>query len=293
MSAARTGKVDMASETSTLQPTVHGASPLDRRWHWLIALFRWYGRLFVRKHFHAVRLANEGSRPALPDGPLVIALNHPSWWDPMLGLVLSERFAGRAHVVPIEDAALGRYGFFERLGFFGIEPGTRGGFERLVQVADQVLPRRDAAFWITPQGRFTDVRQRPLTLRPGVGHLARRLQGGAILPVALEYTFWTERLPEALVRFGEPIVVEDGTIRSVDDWTQAVSEALTQTQDALAQDAISRRAAGFETLLVGGSGTAAIYDRWRRLLARLGGRPYARDHADVIAQRQRREDQAP
>jgi hypothetical protein len=36
--------------------------------------------------------------------------------------------SGRAHYAPIEAAALARYRFFERLGFFGIELGTvRGG----------------------------------------------------------------------------------------------------------------------------------------------------------------------
>lgn len=263
-------------------------SPLERRQPWLIALFRWYGRRFLRRHFHAVRIALAGARPPLPDGPLVIALNHPSWWDPMVGIALSERLSGRAHVVPIEAAALGRYAFFERLGFFGIEPGSGRGLERLLQVADQVLPRRDAAFWITPQGHFADVRARPVVLRPGVGHLARRLRNGAILPVALEYPFWSERLPEALVRFGEPIPVEDGASRSVEEWTDAVAHGLARAQDALAEDAISRDPARFETLLSGGGGTAFVYDRWRRLVAWLGGRPYARDHAEVLAQRKHR-----
>ena len=276
--------------TTQLTPASHSPSPLDRRWFWLISLFRWYGRRFLRKHFHAVRLARRGSSPTLPDGPLIIALSHPSWWDPMLGIALSERFAERAHVVPIEAAALGRYGFFERLGFFGIEPGSRAGFERLLQVADQVLPRRDVAFWITPQGRFTDVRRRPLELRPGVGHLAQRLRGGAILPVALEYTFWTERTPEALVRFGEPILVDDGSSRSVDAWTEQVALALTQAQDDLAVDAMTRDPAAFETLLEGRSGTAVVYDLWRRGWAMLRGRHYAREHAAVLETRRKREE---
>lgn len=264
------------------------ASPLKRRIPWLVGLFTGYVRRFLRRHFHAVRLARRGARPLLPDGPVVVAMSHPSWWDPMVGIALMDRLGNRVHVAPIEARALGRYRFFERLGFFGIEPGTRAGYRRLLQVGDEVLSRKDAALWITPAGRFADVRRRPLALRPGVGHLARRLRGGAILPVALEYTFWSERLPEALVRFGEPIPVADGTTRSAEDWTARIEEALTHAQDHLARDAMSRDPGAFETILSGlhgGGGTTWIYDLWRGLRARLGGRRHSRDHASVLEAR--------
>lgn len=255
--------------------------PLARRWPWLIRSFQWYGRRFVRRSFHAVRLARQGAKLELPDGPLILALSHPSWWDPMMGVVLSPLLGDRVHVVPIEDKALQHYRFFERLGFFGIEPGTRAGYERLIQVADGVLGRRDVAFWITPQGRFTDVRQRPLGLRPGVGHLAQRMTGGTILPVALEYCFWTERLPEALVHFGEPIGVADGGSRSVEAWTELVTVGLTRAQDELARAAVERNPDAFHSLLSGGSGVSWIYDAWRRLAAWVRGERFELEHAAV------------
>ena len=49
--------------------------------------------------------------------------------------------------------------------------------------------------WVTPHGRFADARERPLALKPGVGHLAATLGRGAILPMAVELTFWDERTP--------------------------------------------------------------------------------------------------
>ena len=32
----------------------------------------------------------------MPDGPLIVVLNHPSWWDPLVGLVLAELIPDRA-----------------------------------------------------------------------------------------------------------------------------------------------------------------------------------------------------
>ena len=36
------------------------------------------------------------------------------------------------------------------------------------------------------------------------GRLARRLDAGIILPLAIEYPFWSEKTPEALLAFGRP-----------------------------------------------------------------------------------------
>ena len=106
--------------------------------------------------------------------------------------------------------ALRRYRIFERLGVFGIEPGTMRGAREFLRTSRSILARPRTALWITPQGRFADARERPPGIQPGVAHLARRLEQAVILPLALEYPFWEERHPEALARFGPAIVVERG-----------------------------------------------------------------------------------
>ena len=80
-------------------------------------------RFYLARDFHAVRLSKSGIPGPVPDGPLIIVLNHPSWWDPLVGLVLAELFPDRAHYAPMDANALGRYRIFERLGMFGVEPG--------------------------------------------------------------------------------------------------------------------------------------------------------------------------
>ena len=55
----------------------------------LLGLFRRYARYYIRRHFNAVRLSRAGRLPALPAEPLVVYVNHPSWWDPMIGLPVS------------------------------------------------------------------------------------------------------------------------------------------------------------------------------------------------------------
>src|SRR4051794_4534271 len=89
-------------------------SCLDRRSAWLFGLFRGHAKRYVARSFHAVRVSLSGPVPGEIPGPAIVVLNHPSWWDPLIGLVLSDLWPGRRHYAPIDSAALARYRFFER-----------------------------------------------------------------------------------------------------------------------------------------------------------------------------------
>ncbi len=200
-----------------------------RRSPWLIRLFtRHVKRFYLARNFHAVRLSTSGKPGPVPDGPLIVVLNHPSWWDPLVALVLAELFPDRAHYAPMDADALRRYRIFQRLGMFGIEPATMRGAREFLRTSRSILAQPRTALWITAQGRFADARERPPRIQPGVAHLASRLDQAVILPLALEYPFWDERRPEALARFGQAIVVERGGDRTVEEWRTCIEAALDQ-----------------------------------------------------------------
>lgn len=252
---------------------------LVRRSPLLLRLFtRHVKRFYLARNFHAVRLSRSSRPGPIPDGPLIVVLNHPSWWDPLVGLVLTELFPNRAHFTPMDADALSRYRIFERTGMFGVELGTMRGAREFLRTSCAILARPATALWIATQGRFADARERPPGVQPGVAHLARRMKQAVILPLALEYPFWEERYPEALARFGRAIVVDRGPDRSVEEWRNCISEALARTQDALACEAQVRDPAAFETLVGGKAGVGGIYDWWRWLRARLLGTHFRAEH---------------
>ncbi|HYE17468.1 MAG TPA: lysophospholipid acyltransferase family protein [Tepidisphaeraceae bacterium] len=251
-------------------------SPLLWRW------FGWYAERALRKSFHAVRVDPTGADPATPgDVPVIIYSNHPSWWDPMVAIFLARRwFPDRRHYWPIDAAMLEKYRFFGKLGFFGVEPGTaRGGASFLRTATAALAPPGDACLWIAAEGEFADVRRRPLRLRPGLAHLARRLGRARILPLALEYAFWTERTPEVLVRVGESIEIDGGgAARDVEDWQADLARRLEVNLDALSAPTMGRDPAQFTTLLGGAAGTNWAYDAWRRARAAVSGRRFDPAH---------------
>jgi hypothetical protein len=197
----------------------------------------------------------------------------------MICMLLALRlFPDRRHYAPIEAAALEKYRFFTRLGFFGVD-GTVHGVRRFLDVGRRILDRPDATLWVTAEGRFTDPRQRPVELRPGLGHLLRgAVTDATVLPLTLEYPFWDERLPEALARFGRPIAATAESTMTAADWTLVLGGWLQVTQEALAADALARDPARFELLSKGRVGVGLTYDLWRRFRARLRGERFRAGH---------------
>ncbi len=246
-------------------------SPLMTRW------FLGYARNYARKHFHAVRVAEEHNAISSLGHPVLLYLNHPSWWDPIVSAVLcSEYFRTYRHYSPIDAAALQKYKFFSKIGFFGVSQGDQRSARRLLEIGSEILSDKGSALWVTPQARFADVRERPLQIGTAIAHLARRSSDCIVLPVAIEYAFWEEKTPEALVRFGQPIKTSD--LQHVWHKPEFFEAALSDTMNALAADSIHRNHNRFRIVVSGKAGIGGVYDVWRRLKANLRGRNFRAEH---------------
>lgn len=256
------------------EETVPVISPRLRGW------FSWYVRRYLRKHFNAVRLLKDALPPDETAAPAVFYLNHPAWWDPLVALHLARTFFPRQQsFAPMDAGALQKYGMLKRLGFFPVERGSLGGARRFLRTAGVILSRPDHAVWLTPQGRFTDIRERPVRFEPGIGLLAARLENVRFIPLALEFVWWHERTPEALAAFGPPVTWPRGQPAGIIQ--SHLEKALAVSQDQLAEASLLRQLSRFQTLLSGRAGVGGIYDFWRRLRARACGRESKTRHADV------------
>lgn len=258
-------------------------SPVDRRsphvWRFMAAYFDRY----FRRHMGHLRLARWG-RPEPFAGPVVVVMNHPGWWDGALVVLLGDRlFPDREVYCPIDARMLAKYRVFDRIGGFGIDLDRPSGAADFLRACRSILDRPASALWVTAQGGFRDVRDRPLGLKPGVARLAEIAPGATFLPLAVEYAFWDERGADALVAFGRPIAGAALTALPRAERLARLEEALTRTLDRLAVDVRARDPGRFETLLAGRQGIGGIYDLWRRLRAAAGGRPFDPTHAGLGA----------
>lgn len=234
-------------------------------------VFNWFMlvvRRKFRRSFHGVRLA-PGTRALLEDlgtseGPLIIAMNHVSWWDPLTGLLLHDRFLPRHQTsAPMDSTQLVKFGFFRKLGIFGISPDEPRSLERMSRWIDERFSEEPrTAFWLYPQGRFEDVRE-PVRPRPGMAAIAAEHPQARVASLSAEYTFWTDSRPELCLRGVEIAPPEKS---STSQWHRRIKHAMQANAEELATLVRTRDPDRFESL---GSTSATrlhpMYDLWLRL----------------------------
>lgn len=233
-------------------------------------------RLFA-KRFTAVRILGDVP-PGLGAGRSVIGFaNHSSWYDPLVFFVMSRaKFPEHVTFGPMDAEALKKYSFMQKIGIFGIEQGSARGAARFLQICRGLLSKPGNAVWLTPQGEFADVRVRPVEFEGGIARIARDC-GAVALPFAIELVFWNEPRPELLIHFGRPIDTAAAS-HDLEAWTAVLEQALTETQDELAEAAKSRDPDRFTIFIEGTSGVNFIYDGWRYLKALLRGEKFSAAH---------------
>ncbi len=254
-------------------PDAPPRSPL--LWRFMVGYFD----RFLRRHLDALRLARWGLPPGTetPD-PIVVYLNHPAWWDAAVVILLAGRLypAHESHA-PFDATMLERYGIFARIGAFAVDLDSARGAAQFLRASRKIL-KPGRMMWITAQGRFSDVRERPLGLRGGVARLAEIAPEALFVPLALEYAFWDERGAEAFAAFGPAIRGADLLALPRPARLARLEADLTATLDRLSADVMARAPERFTVLTSGAKGIGGIYDSWRRLRSILSGRHFDPAH---------------
>ncbi len=253
--------------TATFTP----ADPDER----IARVFAWYVTRLISKRFCALRLATE-SMPTFEaldaePRPLIVVMNHQSWWDPLFGLVLARRWCpARIGRAPIDDEMLSRFKILRKVGMFGIDPDDAASLRRMGSyIGDFFASEERPTLWLTPQGEFADVRT-PIRIRPGAAAIAARTHersGVAVASIAVELPFWLDSRPEALMRMTWVDPPDDPD--STTGWHRAITATMTENQKRLAEFAIARDPTPFSVLLSKGtSGPNPVYAWWLRLTGR-------------------------
>jgi 1-acyl-sn-glycerol-3-phosphate acyltransferase len=225
---------------------------VPRVWRPLVTWFTAYSRRYVGKYFHSFRISRASIPAPASRMPIVLYANHAGWWDPLVGLLLkSAFFPDYTLFAPVDAVSLRRYKILTKVGFFGVERQTQRGVIDFFSTAEAILREPTHLLAVTPQGHFTDARERPVQFQRGLGLLATRVKRALFVPVAVEYAFWDQRRPEIFCRFGEAteISANDSEGLTAWHWTAAFELRLEGTQEALAKEVCTHDSNKFEHLL--------------------------------------------
>ncbi len=247
------------------------AGAVVRRWSgWRSRFFTKYAAMYLGRHFGGVYL-RRGTRPSVVPGRagcerVVVVMNHPSWWDPLVAMVLKREWFGDVPVFGgMAAEELERYPFFKRLGLFPVRKGAAGARDWR-EAMRAVAGCERAVLWTTPQGRFVDVRERGVPLMPGVAMTGELQRGCVYLPVAVEYVSGRARLPEVYVSVGEALEAEEMRGLGRAEVVERLRQRLEAEQDALANGVCAGDPLRWEAVRGGDRGLRSVYGWWRRLV---------------------------
>lgn len=214
-----------------------------------------------------------GSLDAHP-GPVIVALSHASWWDPLVVVVVARALLrSRSGCAPMERAQLEKFSFFRRLGMFGVDPDDAAMLTAMsAYVRERFEREARPTLFITPQGRFADPRTR-LEVRPGVAAIAAAHASCRVVCLAIEYPFWSDQRPEVLLHAREAVLDPSRSV-STSRWHQAIAGALGAAMGELAVLAMARDPRAFAFVVGRGAGSARVnpvYDLWLKLRGRGSG----------------------
>jgi 1-acyl-sn-glycerol-3-phosphate acyltransferase len=157
-----------------------------------------------------VRTLVAGLPRALPNGPLLLAANHVSWWDPFtLREVQRALRPGAPFFTVMLEAELARRPFFRRMGVVGLDPASPASLRACIRQLRRLLDEhRDGSVCYFPQGRIWPSFKRPLAFRPGIGLLARELAPLVVLPVGLHVEPLSATRPTVFAAAAEPLFID-------------------------------------------------------------------------------------
>jgi chlorobactene lauroyltransferase len=231
----------------------------------------------LKKQFHHVLVQQCGSLPRPATGPLILYLNHSSWWDGYLMMLCHRRLLGRrfSSYLLMEEKQLRDYRFFAWCGAFSINRHDPADVQRSLDYISGLLRRRrERALFIFPQGKIVHPDRRPLETYSGVARIALALEQATLCPLVFRYEFGGRQKATAYIRIGpswrlDPTSAADHELQHLLD---RITADLAAQCDHLRDDVVAGRHRRFAPLLRGNRGIDERFDillkLWRRARAR-------------------------
>lgn len=177
-----------------------------RRKAWLMPLARAYVRRTLHARFDGLWLEGLArARREVETAPVIVALNHVAFWDPLVALQLDTMLGTESHCL-MDERNLSQYPFFAWVGAIPLARSTSKRTLGQLRGATELLSGARRALWIFPQGRQRPAHLWPHTLSSGVAWLSKHARA-PVLPLAIGYAFRQAREPAVLASFGSLIEV--------------------------------------------------------------------------------------
>ena len=112
--------------------------------------------------------------------------------------------------------------------FLSIKKNPKG-ILKVIKYCTEFLNKDKISLWLFPQGVIMPPNHRPLEFKTGLGSIAKKVKKVNLFPIAIQYVFLRQGLPEVLIDIGKPILV-DGDVDK-NEFTAFLEEDFTRVLD--------------------------------------------------------------
>lgn len=196
------------------------------------ALFSRFTRWLFRFRFQQVWIHQE-YRPE-PGSSTLYYLNHSSWWDGLIPLLLNRYLFLQQGRAMMEEKQMRRYRFFKWLGTFSINPDHRIHTLRSLRYAAKTLQRDNSALYLYPEGKILPFSDDKPDFQRGLVWLCRQCPDVDTVPVGIYIHTMRFSRPELHIWIGKqagamPGLSEQELQEKLEEKLQAILQNLHQT----------------------------------------------------------------
>jgi 1-acyl-sn-glycerol-3-phosphate acyltransferase len=198
-----------------------------RESRWFIAGFRWYVKWLFARRFDQIWI-RQSYFPA-SDHRTIYYLNHTSWWDGLIPLLLNEfRFKQSARAV-MEDRQMRDFPFFSRIGAFSIDRANPRSALKSLRYGMDHLRQPGRCLFIYPEGKLYPQEQSPATFEGGLAWMIgqfKDLSNLNIVPIGIYSHLMDADRPTLLLNIASSLSLSTQDARA--DIQQQLEEQLRQ-----------------------------------------------------------------
>ncbi|MGD7009120.1 lysophospholipid acyltransferase family protein [Metabacillus sp. 84] len=210
---------------------------------WFDFGFSQYTKHLFKKHFRGIYVHTDSELPA----HALWCANHCSWWDGLVLHYLNRAVLKQDFHVMMHEKGMREFPYFKHLGAFSVNRDHPRDIIQSVRYGGELL-RRGKSVAIFPQGDEKHLEQRPLAFLSGLTAMAEMSPETPILPIALYYSFGSEKKQELYIHVGSPLSYQS-LKGSRKEKTKTVEEVFTAQLDDLREKVISGQVKNFSNVL--------------------------------------------
>lgn len=173
---------------------------------WFIHLFAFYTRILFSTRFKHIYI-DQYYRPDA-ERKTIYYLNHTSWWDGLIPLLLNRKRLKQNARAMMEDTQMMQYRLFSKIGAFSVNLKNPRSTLVSLRYAVDSMERKNASLFIYPEGKIVPFSTQKPDFKKGLGWISNQCPEADVVPIGIYILTARYSKPELFIRVGKKIAAD-------------------------------------------------------------------------------------